>query len=216
MKKQNGFIKILFAVIFLIFITGVYFIYIYSDYNAMVLPLPQLPLVNHDNSSSVADSYLMKELTREEYVSVEADVAGWKIYKNDKYGFEFKYPKEWLIDERSKTDKSISVILSKDGINRFDLTVYDPIADVYGERVTLDEYLSQYSYESNNLREDKRIGGVNMLYFESKSNKDYKDKSFRYIVPVRKDLMYEFTLNSTDNNDIISFDKIIFTFKFTK
>lgn len=40
--------------------------------------------------------------------SANVDMTHWKTYRNEKYGFEFKYPKEWIL-HGSETEKNISL-----------------------------------------------------------------------------------------------------------
>src|SRR3989344_6628216 len=41
------------------------------------------------------------------------EISDWKIYKNEKYGFEFKYPLEWNLVEKSYSN-DILTLLSDD------------------------------------------------------------------------------------------------------
>lgn len=41
--------------------------------------------------------------------STTPTVENWKVYKNDKYGFEFNYPKEWFTYERTNGEKRIYI-----------------------------------------------------------------------------------------------------------
>lgn len=40
----------------------------------------------------------------------EIDISGWKTYRNEEYGFEFKYPGDWIL---SNLEKGISIKYSK-------------------------------------------------------------------------------------------------------
>lgn len=43
----------------------------------------------------ISQQLIIKHKT--EALTPEIDTSQWKVYKNEKYGFEFKYPKEWII-----------------------------------------------------------------------------------------------------------------------
>jgi len=38
------------------------------------------------------------------------DTSDWKTYRNDEYGFEFKYPKDWKVEKRSGVNFDLSIV----------------------------------------------------------------------------------------------------------
>jgi hypothetical protein len=50
------------------------------------------------------------------------DVSDWKTYSNNAYGFEFKYPKDWIIENNSgvNADRSVVSIMSQETKNEID------------------------------------------------------------------------------------------------
>ncbi|OGF62869.1 hypothetical protein A2662_00305 [Candidatus Giovannonibacteria bacterium RIFCSPHIGHO2_01_FULL_45_33] len=59
------------------------------------LPLPATPSVPY-----VENEEWMRQ---QEAKRLEAEIATWKTYRNEEYGFEFKYPSDWMINNNSST-----------------------------------------------------------------------------------------------------------------
>ena len=74
MPNQKGFSKIAIIIIVLILIGGVYFVFSKKDKD---ISMQDTENQNSQSNNSSADQLAMDN---------------WKTYKNNKYGFEFKYP----------------------------------------------------------------------------------------------------------------------------
>ena len=74
MSNQKGFSKVAIIIIVLILIGGAYFVFSKKDKN--------IPAQNTEDQSSQSSQSIGGELS----------VSEWKTYRNDQYGFEFKYP----------------------------------------------------------------------------------------------------------------------------
>ena len=112
-KKQKGFASIIFIGIFLILIAVGYFAW----------------SKNSDKVAQTKDSITMfpEKNNTELKTSIPTQknqTSDWKTYKNDKYGFEFKYPVDWQTSENADnitivpniSQTSIQVFLSNSAI----------------------------------------------------------------------------------------------------
>ena len=175
-------------------------------------------LLSQKSSPAITEQQVSENLPNTEQTSSQVNITEWKTYRNDKYGFEFKYPREWTV---SAIDSGADVVFSTekvDEINLYDFSVFvGPISGAQDgqDNITLDEYLVGYAYDKNYLRQDKNIGGIQMIRFESKSDWYGDNKEIRYII-VREKLMYEFVIHYINYINVTYFDKILSTFKFTK
>jgi|SRR3989338_1558984 len=115
----------------------------------------------------------------------EIDKSDWKTYRNEEYGFEFKYPGEWSID---KYDKKILVYY--DGW-REGLPEGGSALDIRINNITIDQFIKDYNYSDpvsqiiskddyllNNMPAIMLIGstaiGIDQnILFINKNNKSY-------------------------------------------
>lgn len=144
------------------------------------------------------------------------DISDWKTYKNDKYGFEFKYPSNWfgggteydlskLIDDNIlKASGTVFQVLlgSKDQPTRFfSLNVMNK---------SIDEAIA-YDWTSFGKRtgESVVIGGVTG---EKLQGAFY---GMEYVVYDRKTYFFRQT-DAAEKTDWEKYDKVVSTFKFIK
>ena len=60
-------------------------------------------------ASSFSEGLTTVSTTSESIVraEIESPIAGWKVYRNEKYGYRIKYPEEWVYKEFGRMDKRI-------------------------------------------------------------------------------------------------------------
>ena len=87
MFNQKGFLKIAIIIIVLILIGGAYFVFSKMDKN--------IPAQNTENQNSQAN----------QSSDVNLPMDNWKTYRNHKYGFEIKYPNNFVVSRQ--TDDSL-------------------------------------------------------------------------------------------------------------
>ena len=174
------------------------------------------------------------------------DSSDWKIYKNDKYGFEFKYPNNWFILPDPENKESVyfskkyiadieSSQMRKEWIkNMFLIADFGNELRIGGkpgtELRTPEQYLDAY-YPDKNIQKDRfdsgereweNINGISVLKYKNFTGK------ISYIF-FREGKAYLFILQDLplgqdeglgkdvyDPKDTVRVEKIISTIKFTK
>ncbi|MBU4338113.1 PT domain-containing protein [Patescibacteria group bacterium] len=145
------------------------------------------------------------------------DISDWKIYRNDKYGFEIKYPSGWIVREETEFDLSK---LGNDNIIKASGTEFwlglgtkNPPAEFFSLQVmnkSIDEAIA-FDWTSFGKRTGKSIiiGGtegekLNGAFYGTEyvfyNGKTYFFKQF----------------DSIDETDWEKYDRVISTFKFIK
>lgn len=213
MKKQNGFIKILLVIIAIIAIAVL--VYIRMGYRTETVPSD---ITDNKTSSSLQGS--------------EKDVtADWKIYRNDKYGFEVKYPVSWKMQEYKFRNGNV-VYVGFDPLDVISQTTFEtmdvPIGLIQiGLRENNGNSITKENYE--NLKTVEISKGVNAKIIETKTGEDgpnpayYNRHTLEYYLgnqTVFGDfLIFDITItyvSGSGDQYLNIFDKILSTFKFTK
>jgi hypothetical protein len=144
--------------------------------------------------------------------SQEADsTAGWKTYTNAEYGFEFKYPKNWVLDEQSTNAEALLFRPpGSEGGNGFSLEIdkasHANVEDWFNEKMASDEYV-------DNKFSAMKIAGLDAISFYYLASIGGCDKEYAFI---HEGNLYQLHRGSAtcDLEDSI-YDNIASTFKFT-
>ena len=105
-----------------------------------------------DVQATAQDKNLL-EIIANTLITNSVDTSAWKTYRNEKYGFEVKYPPEWSIefdmaaDPNTKLQKIFGVEFKGMKFNkRFMVTVYPQ-----SRAINLKDWLSQFDLLANNV-----------------------------------------------------------------
>jgi len=141
------------------------------------------------------------------------EVAGWKTYTNTEYGYEVKYPSDWVYDELTTPTKGEIVSFSKDKNGVGEVQIYS-MPNSKGDKSLKDWW---YNNEYKRLGEPSTFfsgiiqhddGGALSVYW-----KDNNDSKYAY----RATMGFLSSLNHVETFQRLSFYyQMLSTFKFTK
>jgi len=97
-----------------------------------------------------------KEGVKTEGEEQKNETADWKTYKNEQYGFEFKYPSDWMVTEKD-ADKTDTI---KDG-HLFEVSKYGTVgaAEISGVFE-----VNVFNFDDNQANFEKKITSIKRLY----------------------------------------------------
>lgn len=145
------------------------------------------------------------------------DISDWKTYRNDKYGFEFKYPKDWIGGGGTEYD------LSKLGDNNILKATGTVFAIGFGDKYSYSRFFS-LSIMTKNIDEainfdwtsfGKRTGEPVIIGGVTGEKLKGAFYGMQYVVKNGKTYFFN-QPDAAEKTDWAKYDKVISTFKFTK
>ncbi len=151
--------------------------------------------------------------------TVTIDSAGQKVYRNQKYGYEVKFPKNWSIKQCDPDNVHLSyedltsLLCATGGSLPLSIVIYPGASSNFGE---VTDVLFHSLINAN--KEDAIIGGTKALKISGTSRPDdyLAGKKSQIVLFLRNNDFYQIYYNEFDRDFSATFDQILSTFRFVE
>lgn len=143
--------------------------------------------------------------------SAVIDISDWKTYTNEKYGFEFKYPKSWIISSTNPagSPQMISIQSGKQN-GSFVLTINEVLQNISLQQIIKEKIGAK---GSKNEEGKIKIGNSDGIWTSSRECVGTGCLSFDWFF-IKDSYLYHFEQSFPDIYYDKNFDQILSTFKF--
>ena len=170
-----------------------------------------------DFTTSVSNKNLLDQILATFKFIDQADTSTWQTYRNEEFGFEFRYPANWSNENREEMLKVGPNTL--DSYN-FPMSIYVYPLELLRDGPTL-EGLAQTQMEDLNSskRSEVKIDGLNAVRVEGTFVDNYTGSGKEYLHAVtfiEKQRIYQISYNFENSSYLDFYDLILSSFKFTQ
>jgi len=146
------------------------------------------------------------------------ETANWKTYKNKEYGFEIRYPNDWLIEGNQDSVYFKRTDISQEEMERMEIGYpLSILVENTSAESIFDWFENSFSDRPQNLKPEKHsitIGGINGIRYSDPISMGGCDETF---ATIKNRKLFRFLRHgSTCNYSNELFTNIVSTFKFVK
>ena len=199
MPNQKGFSKIAIIIIVLILIGGAYFVFSKKD--------GSMQIQDAKNQNSQSDNSPTDQLS----------VDNWKTYRNDQYGFDVKYPENFVVSRQ--TDSSLYLASDQscfDKIKKASPGYVEKGCSYYLMLIQDNKIIEEGVGVVREVVKISGLSGEKIINQSSKTGDEYASITIQF---EKRNKWYIFNvINNISDNHIAkdTMDKILSTFKLTK
>ncbi len=197
--------SIIIAVVLIVGIGAVYGLvgYLFSGIKENITPVIQVS----ENKSN------LDKIEKPVVFEGEEDISDWKVYRNEKYGFEIKYPNNWIIEKNSEESinfwtedryKLNSEMMFSKGASHLSHNLGIEVANEKWSKEKIDENLKNNEIQ----KEEIYLNNIKIIKFLKKS-----DEGDLYLNCIQKNNIY-IIIYKNDSTSEKEFNQILSTFKF--
>ena len=121
-------------------------------------------------------------------VGEEIDTSDWLTYRNEEYGFEFKYPEYYTLKQRPSYGDALNMEFVHENVNNHISLIVAPLTQYIKDSIEYDQQREECQGDKNNY---------SCYIYRSEDNKFYQTKNF---INYNKKFEFGIELNSINQN----------------
>lgn len=153
------------------------------------------------------------EVLKEEVKIPVDETANWKIYRNEEYGFEMRYPSDWSVEEKNSYRGVVRLYNPKSSFTSFEV-----VTGINPDRLTLDEWFTKSTVIQGRptIEASAKPITINSVKFYKLDSGllEFPNPVFKAFTSNPQRQILIIVANAETRNDIIVLERILSTFRF--